>query len=131
MAKYVVDAGVVLHLLEQDAELPTEHKLLASTLIRSQVLDSLYRAVQEGEMSESEGKRRLARFSEMKIRYLGDKVLRSVAWMVAQQLGWDSTHVAEYIALTQLQADAFVTLDKDLAKSVAGVVAVESIDVLS
>ncbi len=130
MTKYVVDAGVVLYLLEKNVELPTEHRLLAPTLIRSQVLDQLYRAVHVGEMSEAVGRDRLARFSEMKIRYLGDKVLRSVAWKVAQQLGWESTHKAEFIALTQLQADALVTLDEDFAKQVAGLVAVEPIDVL-
>lgn len=36
----------------------------------------------------------------------------------------------EYVALTQLQADALVTLDADLARSVEGLVAVASIDVL-
>jgi hypothetical protein len=37
---------------------------------------------------------------------------------------------AEYIALTQLQADAFVTLDTELARSVEGIVATSSIDSL-
>jgi hypothetical protein len=37
---------------------------------------------------------------------------------------------AEYIALTQLQADAFVTLDPELARSVEGIVATASIDSL-
>ena len=54
----------------------------------------------------------------MKIRLLGDAVLRRRAWEVADQLGWDSTYDAEYVALTLLQADAFVTLDAELARSV-------------
>ena len=37
---------------------------------------------------------------------------------------------AEYVALTQLQADAFITLDADLARSVEGIVATASIDAL-
>jgi len=37
---------------------------------------------------------------------------------------------AEYLALTQLQADAFVTLNAKLARSVRGVVTVASIDEL-
>jgi hypothetical protein len=45
-------------------------------------------------------------------------------------LGWDSTYDAEYDALTQLQADAFVTADTDLARAVEGVVATASIDEL-
>jgi hypothetical protein len=34
------------------------------------------------------------------------------------------------VALTQLQADAFVTLDAELARSVDGIVAIASIDAL-
>jgi predicted nucleic acid-binding protein len=66
----------------------------------------------------------------MKIRLLGDAVLQRRAWDIADQLGWDSTYDAEYVALTQLQADAFVTLDAELARSVDGIVATASIDAL-
>jgi predicted nucleic acid-binding protein len=66
----------------------------------------------------------------MRIRLLGDAVLRRRAWEVADQLGWASTYNAEYVALTQLQADAFVTLDAELARSVEGIVATASIDAL-
>jgi hypothetical protein len=66
----------------------------------------------------------------MPIRLLGDGVLRRRAWQVADQLGWASTLKAEYVALTQLQADAFVTLDAELARTVEGVVATASIDAL-
>ena len=66
----------------------------------------------------------------MKIRLLGDAVLRRTAWKVADQLGWDSTYEAEYVALTQLQADALVTLDAELARRVEGVVPTASIDAL-
>jgi hypothetical protein len=38
---------------------------------------------------------------------------------------------AEYIALTQLQADAFVTLDEDLARTVGDLVETASINALS
>ena len=66
----------------------------------------------------------------MPIRLLGDAVLRRRAWKLADQLGWAETYDAEYVALTQLQADAFVTLDEELARSVEGVVATASIDAL-
>jgi predicted nucleic acid-binding protein len=45
-------------------------------------------------------------------------------------LGWASTYNAEYVALTQLQADAFVTMDAKLARSVEGIVKTVSIDAL-
>ena len=64
----------------------------------------------------------------MKLRYLGDKVLRNQAWKVAEQMGWESTHVAEYVALAQLQADALVTMNPDLASSLEGVIDVAPIE---
>ena len=57
-------------------------------------------------------------------------MLRRRAWDVADRLGWASTYDAEYVALTQLQADAFVTLDADLARSLEGIVATASIEAL-
>ena len=36
-------------------------------------------------------------------------MLRRKAWALAEQLGLAETHDAEYVALTQLQADALVT----------------------
>jgi predicted nucleic acid-binding protein len=117
-----VDSSVLLHLLAENLSWSADHELLAPTLVRSEVLDALYRAVQRGELSQDVGRERLARFAEMKIRYLGDKVLRRRAWVLAKELGWESTFQAEYLALTQLQADGFVTMDEDLARRVAGVV---------
>ena len=64
------------------------------------------------------------------MRLLGDAVLRRRAWELADQLGWASTYNAEYVALTQLQADALVTLDPELARSVEGIVATASVDSL-
>ena len=61
------------------------------------------------------------------MRLLGDRVLQRVAWKIADQLGWSDTFVAEYIALTQLQADAFVCLDPELSREVSGIVTVASI----
>jgi indolepyruvate ferredoxin oxidoreductase alpha subunit len=66
----------------------------------------------------------------MPIRLLGDGVLRRRAWAIADQLGWASTYDAEYVALTQLQADALVTMDPDLARSIEGIVVTASVDAL-
>ena len=128
--RFVVDAGVVLELASTEAEASSEHELLAPTLLRSQTLSLLHEAVQRGELPADVARERLARIGKMPIRLLGDAVLRRRAWELADQLGWASTYGAEYVALTQLQADAFVTLDANLARSVDGVVAVASIDAL-
>jgi predicted nucleic acid-binding protein len=130
MTRFVVDAAVVLQLASEDAEVSPEHELLAPTLLRSQTLSALYEAVQRGELPADVARDRLNRIWRMRIRFLGDAVLRRRAWEVADQLGWASTYDAEYVALTQLQADAFVTLDAGLARSVAGIVETASIDAL-
>ena len=64
------------------------------------------------------------------MRLLGDATLRRRAWKIADELGWADTYTAEYIALTQLQGDAFVTLDAELARRVDGIVGVATIDSL-
>jgi len=130
MARFVVDCGVVLHLASEGIEVPAEHELLAPTLLRSQTLSALHEAVHRGEIAADVALDRLARIRTMPIRLLGDAVLRRRAWEVAEQLGWAETYDAEYVALTQLQADAFVTLDAELARSVEGIVATASIDSL-
>jgi predicted nucleic acid-binding protein len=130
VTKFVVDASVVLRLASGDAEVAAAHELLAPTLLRSQTLSALHEAVVRGELPADVARERLARIGKMSIRLLGDAVLRRRAWELADQLGWASTYDAEYIALTQLQADAFVTLDAELARKVEGVVTTASIDAL-
>jgi predicted nucleic acid-binding protein len=130
MTRFVVDAGVVIHLAGAGIQVSPEHELLATTLLRSETLSALHEAVARGEVPADVGLDRHRRISQMPIRLLGDGVLRRRAWQVADQLGWASTYKAEYVALTQLQADAFVTLDAELARSVEGVVATASIDAL-
>ena len=66
----------------------------------------------------------------MSIRLLGDAVLRRRAWDLAERLGWAETYDAEYVALTQLQADAFVTLDAELARRGEGIVPTATVEAL-
>jgi predicted nucleic acid-binding protein len=130
MTRFVVDVSAVLHVVEHGLVVSGEHELLAPTLIRSQVLSTLHESVQRGDIPAKVGRDRLDGFGRLKIRLLGDAVLRRTAWQVADQLGWDSTYEAEYVALTRLQADALVTLDAELARRVEGVVPTASIDAL-
>src|SRR5947209_1695999 len=130
MTKYVVDAGAVLQLASAGVEVPGEHELLAPTLLRSQTLSALHEAVHRGEIPADVARDRLTRIGRLPIRLLGDAVLRRRAWDLADQLGWASTYNAEYVALTQLQAAAFITLGAELERSVEGIVATASIDAL-
>ena len=128
MTKFVVDCGAVLQLASEGIEVPAEHELLAPTLLRSQTLSALHEAVHRGEIQPDVALERLTRIGAMPIRLLGDAVLRRRAWALAEQLGWAETYDAEYVALTQLQADAFVTLDAQLARRVEGIVATATIE---
>ena len=128
--KFVLDASAALHVANAEIEVSGKHKLLAPTLLRSQTLSTLHEAVQRGELTADVAREQLSRIGKLPIRLLGDAVLRRRAWEIADQLGWATTYDAEYVALTQLQADAFVTLDKKLARSVKGIVDTAPIDAL-
>ena len=130
MTRFVLDASAVIHLASAGVKVRSTHKLLAPTLLRSQTLSTLHEAVRRGEIPADVARDRLTRIGRMPIRLLGDAVLRRRAWELADQLGWDSTYNAEYVALTQLQADVLVTMDTKLARSVKGIVETASIDAL-
>jgi len=130
MTRFVVDCGTLLRIAAGEVEVATEHQLVAPTLVRSQALAALYEAARRGEISSAEGMERVTRINSLKVRFLGDKVLQRQAWKVADELGWETTYDAEYVALTRLQADAFVTSDGDLARAVSGVVETAPVDAL-
>ena len=122
MTRFVVDCETLLGIAAGEIEVAAEHKLVAPTLVRSQALSALYEAARRGEISAADGIERVTRVNSLKVRFLGDKVLQRTAWRVASQLGWESTYDAEFVALTQLQADVFVTSNRDLARAVSGLV---------
>ena len=122
MTRFVVDCDTLLRIAAGEIEVASEHQLVAPTLVRSQALAALYEAARRGEVTAAEGMERVTRINSLKVRFLGDKVLQRQAWKIADQLGWETTYDAEYVALTVLQADALVTSDRDLAAMVSGVV---------
>jgi predicted nucleic acid-binding protein len=130
MTRFIVDSGAVIRIARDEIEVHAEHELLAPTLLRSQTLSALHEAVQRGELSSDAALDLLHRIWAIKIRLLGDAVLRRRAWAIAEQLRWPETYDAEYIALTQLQGDAFVTTDKELERRVEGIVATAPIEAL-
>lgn len=130
MTRFVVDCETLLRIAAGEVEIAAEHTLFAPTLVRSQALAALYEAARRGEISASEGIERVTRINSLKIRFLGDKVLQRTAWKVADHLGWATTYDAEFVALTQLQADALVTSNDDLAQAVSGLVRTATVDAL-
>lgn len=130
MTRYVIGPDVAMRLAGDQVQVSKDHQLLAPTLLRSQLLALLYSAVQRGDMTESEADDRLNYVRSLRLRLLGDRVLQNVAWKIAAELGWPDTFDAEYVALTQLQADAFVTLDDRLAVAVKDLVVVAPLTAL-
>jgi indolepyruvate ferredoxin oxidoreductase alpha subunit len=122
VTRFVVDCETLLRIAAGEIDIAPEHQLVAPTLVRSQALATLYEAARRGEISVEEGMERVTRINSLKVRFLGDKVLQRRAWKLADELAWETTYDAEFVALTQLQADVFVTSDADLARAVSGLV---------
>lgn len=130
MTRYVIGPDVAVRLARDETVIGGGHQILAPTLLRSQVLSLLYQAVRHGDMTRKEAERQLDYVRGLRIRLLGDRVLQGVAWKTASLLGWPATFDAEYVALTQLHADALITLDRNLADAVKDLVRVAPIEAL-
>jgi predicted nucleic acid-binding protein len=132
VARYVIDCQTLLGLAAGNIEIAPGHRIFAPTLIRSQALATLYRAARSGEITAAEGKERVSRLNAaaLKVRFLGDRALQLQAWKIADQLGWETTYEAEYVALTTLQGDALVTTDAALIRAVDGLITTVSPDAL-
>src|SRR5215468_7682205 len=130
MTRYVIGPDVAIRLARDEAVIGGGHQILAPTLLRSQVLSLLYLAVRRGDITRKDAERHLDYVRGLRIRLIGDRVLQGVAWKAAGLLGWPDTFDAEYVALTQLHADALITLDQQLADAVKDLVTVAPIEAL-
>lgn len=131
MTRYAIDAATAIRLAREEVTVHADHRLVAPKALHSDALSTLYRAVRAGDVEPDEARLILDRITTMKIRLLGDRVSRATAWKVATALDWPDTDRAEYVAVAQLQADAFVTVDESFAALVAGVVPLASFDALT
>jgi predicted nucleic acid-binding protein len=130
MTRYVTGPDAAIRLAADQAVIRGGHQILAPALLRSQVLSLLYQAVRRGEVTRKEAERQLEYVRGLRIRLPGDRVLQNVAWKAAVLLGWPGTFDAGYVALTQLHADALITLDRQLAHAVKDLVTVAPIEAL-
>lgn len=130
MTRYVVGSDVALALAKRGAKIRPEAKLLAPTLMRSQLLNLLFQLVRTRKISKTDADKHLEYVRRLRIRLLGDRVLQARAWHLADEIGWPDTLDPEYIALTQLQADALVTSSSKLAAAAKRFVTVAPITVL-
>jgi hypothetical protein len=86
MTRYVIDAGVGLHLVRERVAVSPAHELLAPTLFRSQTLSLAHESVVRGEIPASVALEQLEQLWQIRIRLLGDAVLRRLAWKIADRL---------------------------------------------
>ena len=128
MARYVIDAPTLLHLVDAELRIDPGHQLVAPNSIRSQALELLLHDVRAGTRTEAEALQAHERLTEIKMRLLGDRVSRRTAWQLARQHDWDTLVDAEYLAVTRLQADALITVDPRLAAIARDAVAVAAVD---
>jgi hypothetical protein len=130
MARYVIDAPTLLHVLDRDLTVDPGHQLVARSAIRSDALQLLLDDVRAGTRDEKDALALHQRMTELKMRLLGDRVSRAVAWQLAREHGWTDVRSAENLAITRLQADALVTVDPDLAARAEDVVPVADVESL-
>jgi len=130
VTRFVVDCGTLLRIASGEIAVAPGHTLLAPALVRSQAVSALYQSARRGEITRAEGLKRVRRVNSLQIRFLGDKVLQQTSWEVAEQLGWETTYAAEFVALTKLHAEMLVTSDAELARAVSGLVKTTSADTL-
>lgn len=131
MARFVIDAPTLLHVVGTPLVVHAEHQLVAPNAIRTQALALLLAAVGRDELTEREALEQHDRLTELRMRLLGDRVSRRTAWRIAREHGWDTLHEAEYLAVTRLQADALVTVDPEMAALAEGLVPLRGVEALT
>jgi predicted nucleic acid-binding protein len=131
MTRFGIDAPTLLHLVAEGVPVADGHQLVAPQLLRSEALALLFEAVRRGELTETDALARHEAMTSVKIRLLGDRVSRAVAWAIARDHHFDSTAAAEYLAVTRLQADLFVSVDPQARARADGIVPVGTVDQLS
>lgn len=117
MTRYAVDPVALLDLARTSPHMLAEHQLVAPHSLRSLALELLLTDVAAGKISEREALEVHDRLTAIKVRLLGDRVSRRMAWKVAREHGWTTLFRAEYIAVAMLQADFLIAGDPDLRKA--------------
>ncbi|WP_299956055.1 hypothetical protein [uncultured Modestobacter sp.] len=131
MARYVIDAPTLLHLVTEQVPVSAGHQLVAPNAVRSQALDLLFDQVRAGRLTDAVAMELHDRMTQLRIRLLGDRVSRRVAWQLAREHGFDSATDAEFLAVTRLQADAYVTVDDAARTRADGIVPLGTVDQLT
>lgn len=130
MARYALDAPTLLHLVRQHLLPHPSHQLVAPHAIRPDAMGLLYQAVRRGELTERDALALHDVRTGLRMRLLGDRGSRGMAWRIAREQDWAQLGDAEYLAVARLQADAFVSVDERMRALAEGIVATAPVDAL-
>lgn len=122
MTRFVIDPPTLVLLAEDGRAIDPAHQLVAPNSIRSQALELLLESVDAGQLTDKTALELHERMTELKIRALGDRVSRRLAWRTAREHKGTTLRDAEYIAIAKLQADALIATDPELAAKASGLV---------
>ncbi len=128
MTRIAIDAPTALRIVTEGILIPSAHALVGPTILRSHALSTIYRDARDGRIDAAMARTRLDGIATLKIRLLGDRVSRARTFALAEQLGWDDTPLAEYLAVASLQADVLATEDPVLLAGAEGIVPAGSLD---
>jgi hypothetical protein len=130
MTRYGIDGPALLHLVDEELVVHADHQLVAPHAVRTDALQLLLDDVRRGARTEQAARAAHDRLTEQRVRLLGDRRSRGIAWRLARELDLASLGPAEYLAVTRLQADALVSLDPELTALAEGVVPLAGVEAL-
>lgn len=128
--RYAIDPATLLWVARHDAAPDPAQQLVAPNSLRTRALELLLAEVREGRLEDRDALQLHERLTAVKVRLLGDRVSRRLAWDLARAHSWADLRDAECLAVARLQADALVTVDPALAEKAEGLVPVAQLNVL-
>jgi predicted nucleic acid-binding protein len=122
VTRFGIDAPTFLRLARGDRRPHAAHQLVAPNSLRTRALELLLQEVRAGQLTDDEALRIHERMTKLKVRLLGDRVSRRVAWGHARRTDSADLARAEHLAVTELQADMLLTIDPQLHTMASDVV---------
>jgi len=128
VTRFGIDAPTFVQLARGEKRPHAAHQLVAPNCLRTRALELLLQEVRAGKLTDDEALRIHERMTELKVRLLGDRVSRHVAWRHARRTDSGDLARAEHLAVTELQADVLLTDDPQLRTMASDVVPLADFD---